>query len=218
MVAASEAGREDRILTLPTAMTVVRLLCVPLFVWLLLGKEPPDRYDAALLLALLGATDWVDGYLARHLGQVSTLGKVLDPVADRILIGVAAVAILIDGSVPRWFALAVLAREALVAGATILLALAGARRIDVQWVGKAGTFGLMVTFPLFLVGHSTVGWHSLAELAAWGWGIPSLILAWYAAITYIPMARRALVDGRVARNLPARETPAVSRQQQEPRP
>jgi len=171
-----------------------------------------------LLLALLGATDWVDGYLARHLGQVSTLGKVLDPVADRILIGVAAVAILIDGSVPRWFALAVLAREALVAGATILLALAGARRIDVQWVGKAGTFGLMVTFPLFLVGHSTVGWHSLAELAAWGWGIPSLILAWYAAITYIPMARRALADGRVARKLPDRATPAVSRQRPEPRP
>jgi cardiolipin synthase (CMP-forming) len=217
VVATKPAGREDRILTLPNAITVLRLLCVPLFVWLLLGKEPPDRYDAALLLALLGATDWVDGYLARHLGQVSTFGKVLDPVADRILIGVGAIAILIDGSVPRWFALLVLVREVLVAVATILLALAGARRIDVQWVGKAGTFGLMVTFPLFLLGHSSVAWHSAAELAAWGCGIPSLIFAWYAAITYIPLARRALTDGRVGRQLPTQTAPAVSAPGQEPR-
>jgi cardiolipin synthase len=217
VVTSRQAGREDRILTLPNAVTVIRLLCVPLFVWLLLGKQPPDRYDAALLLALLGATDWVDGYLARHLGQVSTFGKVLDPVADRILIGVGVIAILIDGSVPRWFALLVLVREGLVAVATILLALAGARRIDVQWVGKAGTFGLMVTFPLFLFGHSSVSWHAEAELVAWGWGIPSLILAWYAAITYIPLARRALADGRVARKVPNHATPAVSGPGQEPR-
>jgi cardiolipin synthase len=217
VVTINGADREDRILTLPNAVTVVRLLCVPLFVWLLLGKDPPDRYDAALLLAFLGATDWVDGYLARHLGQVSTLGKVLDPVADRIVIGVGAIVIFIDGSVPRWFALLVISREALVAVATILLALAGARRIDVQWVGKAGTFGLMVTFPLFLLGHSNVAWHSEAELAAWGWGIPSLILAWYAAITYIPLARRALADGRVTRKLPTAATPAVSGSTREPR-
>jgi cardiolipin synthase len=217
VVTTKGAGREDRIVTLPNAVTVVRLLCVPVFVWLLLGKEPPDRYDAALLLALLGATDWVDGYLARHLGQVSTLGKVMDPVADRILIGVGAIAILIDGSVPRWFALLVLVRELLVAVATILLALAGARRIDVQWAGKAGTFGLMVTFPLFLLGHSDVAWHSEAELVAWGWGIPSLIIAWYAAIAYIPVARRALADGRVARRLAGPATPAVSGPRQEPR-
>jgi cardiolipin synthase len=217
VVTVKRAGREDRIVTLPNAITVVRLLCVPLFVWLLLGKDPADRYDAAVLLALLGATDWVDGYLARHLGQVSTFGKVLDPVADRVLIGVGAIAIFIDGSVPRWFALLVLAREGLVAAATIVLALAGARRIDVQWVGKAGTFGLMVALPLFLVGHSSAAWHSLAEVAAWGWGIPSLVLAWYAAITYIPTARRALVDGRVARKPPTVPTPAVSRPAQEPR-
>ena len=207
---------EDRVLTLPNAVTVARLCLLPIFLWVLLGRH--DRYAAAAVLACMGATDWVDGYLARHLHQVSSVGKVLDPVADRLLLLGGVGAIIWVGAAPIWVAVVVLAREAVVAVATVTLAALGARRIDVTWFGKAGTFGLMVTFPLFLVGHSTVGWHSLAELAAWGWGIPSLILAWYAAITYIPMARRALADGRVARKLPDRATPAVSRQRPEPRP
>ena len=78
----------------------MRLLCVPVFLWILFGHHPHDRYHAALLLAAMGITDWVDGYLARHLHQVSTLGKVLDPIADRLLLGVGVVAILIDGSAP----------------------------------------------------------------------------------------------------------------------
>src|SRR5260370_27876587 len=101
---------EHRILTVPNAITVVRLLCVPVFLWLLFGHHPHDRYHAALLLAALGITDWVDGYLARHLHQVSALGKVLDPTADRILLGVGVLAIVIDGSVPLWIAVVVIAR------------------------------------------------------------------------------------------------------------
>jgi cardiolipin synthase len=196
---AQPVSGEDRILTIPNGFTVIRLLCVPLFLWLLFGKQPHDRYHAALLLAALGATDWVDGYLARHLGQVSTVGKVLDPTADRVLLGVAVVAILIDGSVPLWIGVLVLAREAVVATAAIILAAAGARRIDVQWAGKAGTFGLMVTFPLFMVGHSGVGWHHLAEVLAWCCVIPALAFSLYAAVTYVPMARRALLDGRATK-------------------
>lgn len=192
---------EDRVLTLPNGFTVVRLLSVPLFLWLLFGRHPHDRYHAAFLLAVLGCTDWIDGYLARHLHQVSTLGKVLDPTADRLLLGVGVLAILIDGSVPTWFGIVVLVREAVVAAAAITLAAAGARRIDVQWAGKAGTFGLMVTFPLFLVGHSTAGWHSQAELFAWLCGIPALILSLYSAVTYVPLARRALLDGRASRGI-----------------
>ena len=78
------------------------------------------------------------------------MGKVLDPVADRLLFLVGAGGILIDGSVPTWFAVVVLVREALVGGATLILAALGARRIDVTWFGKAGTFFLMMAFPLFL--------------------------------------------------------------------
>jgi cardiolipin synthase len=186
---------DDRVLTVPNAISIVRLLCVPIFLWLLFGRD--DRADAAWMLGALGATDWIDGYIARHFNQVSTLGKVLDPVADRILLLTAAAAILVDGSVPRWIAIVVLVREALISAAVLALAAAGARRIDVQWAGKAGTFGMMFALPLFLMSHSTVGWHRGAGTFAWLFVLPGLALAWYAAATYIPEARRALREGRV---------------------
>src|SRR5215510_13821732 len=119
------AAPESRILTLPNIVTLVRLACLPVFLWLLFGVE--DRAAAAWLLAALGATDWVDGYLARHMHQVSELGKILDPVADRLLFIVGAGGIVIDGSVPVWFAGIVLAREVLVGGTTLVLAAMGAR-------------------------------------------------------------------------------------------
>ena len=77
-------------------------------------------------------------------------------------------------------------REVLVGGAVVLLALAGARRMDVQWAGKAGTFGLMLAFPLFLVGHSDVGWRHTAEALAWCCAVPGLAFSLYAAVTYVP--------------------------------
>ena len=94
-------------LTVPNVITCARLLCIPLFLWLLFAQD--DRASAAWLLGLVGATDWVDGYVARHFHQVSELGKVLDPIADRLLFFVCGGAILIDGSVPTWFGVAVLA-------------------------------------------------------------------------------------------------------------
>jgi cardiolipin synthase (CMP-forming) len=188
------SGFARQVLTLPNLITLARLACLPVFLWLLFGKE--DRAAAAALLALLGITDWVDGYLARHLGQVSELGKILDPVADRLLFLVGAGGILIDGSVPAWFAVIVLVRETLVGGATLVLAALGARRIDVTWFGKAGTFGLMIAFPLFLASHSDLSWADTAGVLAWIAGIPGLALSLYAAVLYIPIARRALREGR----------------------
>jgi cardiolipin synthase len=191
-------AREDAILTIPNGISLVRLLCVPVFLWLLFVADPPHRVAAAYLLAALGATDWVDGYIARHFGQVSTLGKVLDPVADRVLLGVGVVAILVDGAMPLWLGLAAIVREVAVSIAVVALAAAGARRVDVQWVGKAGTFGLMVAFPLFLASHAPdLSWHHAARVLAWVAAVPGLALSWYAAITYVPIARRALREGRV---------------------
>jgi cardiolipin synthase len=94
---------------------------------------------------------------------------------------------------------AVLVREALVAAATLALAALGARRIDVTWFGKAGTFGLMVAFPLFLTAESTIGWRDTAAVLAWVAGIPGLALSVYAAALYVPLARRALAEGRADR-------------------
>jgi cardiolipin synthase len=210
-VTVSTDGRAPaRILTLPNAITTVRLLCVPLFLWLLFGRSNGNgRYSAAILLGALGATDWVDGFLARRLHQVSEVGKVLDPTADRILLGVGVVAILIDGSVPLWLGIVVLVREVLVVVAALALAAAGARRIDVQWAGKAGTLAMMFAFPMFLVAHSTAGWRDVAQVLAWCFAVPGVCFGWYAAITYIPMARRALVEGRATR--PDKNHVAVTR-------
>src|SRR5215210_1663450 len=136
-----------RIATIPNVITLARLLCVPLFVWLLAEDE---LLTAAALLAVLGATDWIDGWIARRFDQGSDLGKVLDPVADRILLLLAAVALVVQGSVPLVVGILVLAREAVISIAVLALAAAGARRIDVQWAGKAGTLALMFAFPLYL--------------------------------------------------------------------
>jgi cardiolipin synthase (CMP-forming) len=188
---------EDRILTIPNVITVVRLLCVPVFLWLLFDQH--KRAEAAFLLGALGATDFADGYIARHFHQVSTVGKVLDPLADRILLMVGASAILVDGSVPAAIAWATLIREVLVAAAFLILAALGARRIDVQWAGKAGTFGLMFALPFFLMGHDQrFSLHGPAEFLAWCCAIPALCLAWYAAVTYVPIARRALKERQLA--------------------
>jgi cardiolipin synthase len=186
---------EDRILTVPNGLTAIRLLCVPVFVLLLARPHRSGWYPAALLLAGLGVTDGLDGYVARHFHQVSKLGKVLDPVADRLLLAVAAISIIVVGAIPVWVAVAALSREALVAVGFVVVAAGGGRRMDVQWAGKAGTFALMCTLPLFLAGHANDDWHRIAEVLAWVGVVPALGFGWYAVITYIPMAKAALSEG-----------------------
>jgi len=187
----------SRIVTIPNVISFVRLACVPVFVWLLADD---DLLAAAALLAVLGASDWVDGWIARRYDQGSDLGKVLDPVADRILLLVAAVALLVQGSVPLVVGILVLARELIVSVAVLALAAAGARRIDVQWVGKAGTLALMFAFPLFLWADAIHGdAHDGVLAAAWFMAISGLVFSYYAALTYVPIARDALRDGRGAR-------------------
>jgi cardiolipin synthase (CMP-forming) len=187
----------DRILTAPNVITLVRLLCIPLYLWLLFGAH--RQIAAAVLLAVLGATDWVDGFVARRYGQVSTFGKVLDPTADRILVGTAVISIMVYGAVPLWFGLATIAREVLVSAMVLLLAILGAARIDVLWVGKAGTFGLMFAYPTFLLGDGTASWQEPIRIIGWVTGLVGLSLAWWAAGSYIAPARQALRQGRAAR-------------------
>jgi cardiolipin synthase len=188
-----------RVLTVPNLLSVVRLLCVPVFVWLLFGASEP--LAAFGLLGTLGATDWVDGWIARQFDQGSELGKVLDPVADRVLLVTATVALIVYGVVPTWVAVAVLAREAVVSIATLALALAGAARIDVTWAGKAGAFALMFALPGFLL-VDTVGagtGRDAAEVATWLFTAGGLALGYYALARYVPVARDALRSGRAAR-------------------
>ena len=186
-----------RVLTVPNLITTLRLACVPLFVWLLFGAH--RQTAAAVLLAVLGATDWVDGFAARRWHQVSTLGKVLDPVADRVLVLTGVLSVIVVGAVPVWFGAATVAREVLVSAAVLLLAALGSERIDVLWVGKAGTFGLMFAYPTFLLAHGTASWQQPFGVIAWVCAIPGLVLAWIAAGAYVPRSRQALARGRGGR-------------------
>ena len=181
--------------TIPNLISLLRLLCVPVFVWLVLGADRP--LAAGVLLAVLGGTDWVDGWIARRYDQGSEIGKVIDPVADRVLLIAAAVVLLIDGTVPWWVGVLVLAREAVISVATLTLAAAGARRIDVLWVGKAGTLALMFALPGFLLLSIADGaLHVLAWVVTWSFTIGGLLLSYYAAVQYVPAARAALREGR----------------------
>ncbi|WP_420620347.1 CDP-alcohol phosphatidyltransferase family protein [Candidatus Poriferisocius sp.] len=189
----SSKEAEWRVWTLPNVISVLRLGCVPVFCVLLLGMG--NRAGAATLLGVLGATDWVDGYIARRFNQVSELGKILDPTADRLMFLAAVVAMMVDGSLHAAFGVTMLVREAVVSLATVVLGAMGARRIDVTWAGKTATFGLMFALPLLLLGDSSVGGGAALRGVGWGLGIPSLALSYYAAVEYIPRARRALAEG-----------------------
>jgi cardiolipin synthase len=187
----------DRILTAPNVITLIRLLCIPVFLYMLFGRH--WQTASAILLAVLGATDWVDGFVARRFHQVSTFGKVLDPTADRLLVGTAVISVMVYGAVPLWFGIATIAREVLVSVMVVLLASLGAARIDVLWVGKAGTFGLMFAYPTFLLAYGDATWQEPFKVIAWVTGVVGLTLAWIAAGSYIGPARKALQEGRAAR-------------------
>ncbi|HVA06686.1 MAG TPA: CDP-alcohol phosphatidyltransferase family protein, partial [Acidimicrobiales bacterium] len=135
----------------------------------------------------------------RRYHQVSTVGKVLDPTADRLLLGTAVIAVIVHGAVPLWFGLATLIREMLVSLMVLLLASLGASRIDVLWVGKAGTFGLMFAYPTFLLSYGTAGWQGPIRVIGWITGLVGLGLAWLAAASYVAPARTAFREGRAGR-------------------
>ncbi|HQU25415.1 MAG TPA: CDP-alcohol phosphatidyltransferase family protein [Acidimicrobiales bacterium] len=201
MATADEAS-ERGWATWPNAVTGVRLLAIPVYLFLVLATD--HRAIAAWLLGVLGATDWVDGYLARRLHQVSALGKVLDPTADRILVVAGLVSVAVVGAVPWWFAGLTLAREVIVSAVTLVIAALGARRIDVLWWGKVSTFALMTTYPLFLLcsnpHHAALtGWQRDGRVAGYVLGVLGLALAWVVAAGYVGPARRALIEGRAAR-------------------
>lgn len=185
-------------------VTLIRLALLPFFFWLLFTTD--HRADAAWLLAFLGATDWIDGHLARRLHQVSKIGKVIDPVADRILVIGGLVAVAAAGAVPWWFAIVTLVRELVVSILTVALAAFGAARIDVLWWGKVSTFALMTTYPLFLLTtnphHGDLAtWQQVTRDGTWVLGVGGLCLSWIVLFGYVRPAMAALRAGRQVREI-----------------
>ena len=184
----------DRIATVPNLLSVARLGLLGWSLAELFGNR--ERIFAAALLGLAGTTDFLDGYVARRFHQVTTLGKILDPTVDRMVLGSAVLGAVVYGAVPGWLAAVVLGREFLVSAMGVALAALGASRIDVLVLGKVAAFGFMCAFPLFLLGDGPGGFdHGLRE-AAWVIALPSVAASLISAASYVPIARRSLAAGR----------------------
>lgn len=184
------APTPQRVATVPNLLSFARLGLAAGFAVAVLDVH--QRIAGAALLAVAGVTDFLDGWIARRFDQESALGKVLDPTVDRVLLVTAAIVIVVSGAVPWWLTTIVLVREGAVASGALLLAVLRAPRIDVLLVGKAGTFVLMVCFPLLLLGHGPGEWARLVSDAADVALVPALGLSFVALAAYVPAARRAL--------------------------
>lgn len=193
---AAAGGGPDRarVLTIPNAVSLARLLGVPLFLWLFLVAHA-DGWAVAVL-AIGGTSDWVDGFLARRLHQVSRIGELLDPLADRLYILATLIAFTVRGVVPWWFLVALLAREAVLLVALGVLRRYGYGPPPVHYVGKTSTFILLVAFPVLLLANAvpaTQGWaYPIGWALAW-WG---LALYWVAAVLYLTQTAAAVREAR----------------------
>lgn len=179
----------SRVLTVPNLISAIRIAMIPVF-WVLI-VDPDSTAWGIVLFGVVVATDWVDGTIARRTGQVSELGKVLDPVADRAAIAAGLVALVVRGAFPLWAAVLILARDVAVLIAGAVLASKGLR-IDVRWIGKVATFALMIAIPA--VSWGSLGlWPAAAALAV-GWPvyIVGIVEYYVAAGVYAVDLRRAL--------------------------
>ena len=170
----------DRVLTAPNVITLVRLLLLPLFLWLLFAT--PYHIAALVVYAVAASTDWVDGQVARRTHQVSKLGKLFDPFVDRLLIAVGVIAIFILGRLPLWILVYLIARDVcLLLGGRYLLAKAG-KVPPVVYVGKFATAFIMFGFCLLLLGVPELPGLGIAGAPAWlpGFGAdPALLGIWF---------------------------------------
>jgi cardiolipin synthase len=192
----------DRILTVPNLITTVRLLCIPLFLYLLFGRD--SYFWAGFTLGALGATDWVDGYVARRFDQTSTFGKMYDPTVDRLMmvVGIISTIVAIDQPAFRVYALIIVTREVVVGLYVVTITAMGAKRMNVTWWGKVGTFANMCAFPWFLFANESSwshAWRTVWEVLAWCAAVPGAVFSILAAIQYFSLGRIALAEGRADR-------------------
>jgi cardiolipin synthase (CMP-forming) len=181
----------DRVLTIPNALSAARLAGVPFFLWLVLGPRTATADDwAVVLLIVAGATDWLDGKLARALNQGSRLGQVLDPAADRLYIAATIVALAVRAIIPWWLVAVLALRELVVGGAlAVLKRRVGFGTLQVSLVGKAATLCLLYAFPLLFLGDHP-GWGgTLARVIGWAFATWGTVLYWWAAMLYLVQVR-----------------------------
>ncbi len=186
------AAAGSRVLTLPNAISGLRLLGIPLFVYLVLG---PHRDVLALVVLMAsGVTDYLDGKLARTLGQTSRLGELLDPIADRLYIFAVVVALAIRGIIPVWLAVSPPLRDVLLFALVPLLRTRGVTALPVHFLGKAATANLLYAFPLLLLGDDTGAVADVSRVLGWAFAVWGVGLYWWAGLLYAWQVRRLMAE------------------------
>jgi len=182
----------NRVLTVPNLLSFLRIAFIPVFVVLIVDRD--TTFSGILVFAAVAWTDWIDGFVARRLGQVSELGKVLDPTADRLAIAAGLVALAVRGAFPWWAALMILVRDVAVLAVGVGLFLRRRVRLEVRSIGKVATFSLMA-------GVTWISWGNLGyalddAALALGWvcfGV-GIVEYYVAAGLYLGDLRRALAE------------------------
>jgi cardiolipin synthase len=190
----ADGSASRRVATVPNLLSFLRILLIPVFVILIAHRGTEGA--GLLLFGAVVATDWVDGTIARRTGQVSELGKVLDPVADRLALGAALVVLVARHAFPLWAALLVLVRDGLILVAGAILMLRLKVRIDVRRIGKAATLALMFGIPLIAWGNFDLFLHAIALGAGWTFFVVGIVLYYAATVIYAADMARAVRKGR----------------------
>jgi cardiolipin synthase len=188
-MAAGEVATTDRVVTLPNALSALRLVGVPVFLWAIL-----DHRDglALILLTASGITDYLDGKIARSFGLVSRVGQLLDPIADRLYIVSTLLGLAWREIIPWWVVIVLFAREAFMAVVVLIAKKHGWNGLPVHFVGKAATFNLLYAFPLLLLADGDGTLARIAEPIGWGFAWWGIVLYWVAGILYAVQLRLLL--------------------------
>jgi len=179
---ADDQVASSRIFTLANAVSVVRLLAIPVFLWLVIE----DRLLIAFVLLVVAVlTDFVDGMIARRMNEITKLGQFLDPFADRLFIAATVIALAIQDVVPWWFVIAVMLRDALLGIGGVVMARYGAATLPVKWWGKVATFAMLVVLPLFLLGAVFPEVGDITNPIAWVLALATVVLYWVVGFSYL---------------------------------
>ena len=185
---------EERVLTIPNALSFVRLLLVPVFLWLVLGPKHDELALAVLMVS--GFTDYLDGKLARRLNQMSKIGAILDPVADRFFILAVVIGLGYRDIIPWWLAVILPLRDVFLFSLVPFLRTRGYSSLPVHFLGKAATASLLYAFPLLLLGDATGTVADLANVFGWAFTIWGVALYWWGGILYAFQVRRLMASTR----------------------
>lgn len=188
----------DRVLTVPNVLSVIRLVLVPVFLYLLLVADATAWAVAILMFS--GASDWADGKIARlYDNQSSRLGELLDPAVDRIYMVVVPVSLALAHVIPWWVVALLLGRDAVLAGTLPLLRSRGLSALPVTYIGKAATFALMSGLPLVLLGQFDGQWSRVVLAIGWGfliWGMAMYLWSGVLYLIQVAMVMRSMPRAR----------------------